>query len=587
MILQALCEYYQRKAALNEMPPYGREWRAIPYLIVIREDGHFVKLEETYEGEGKQREAKSFSMCHARGRSGSNSWKTANILWDHYGYVLGLPKKMALADENAVQTGKKQNESFVKEIDRLVSLNPNHVGIYAVRQFYTVFEDNLNAIKKDALFEDSVNKEGTNFAFKILGQLEPVGVDSTIDYGEDGKDAPVRLCLVHGDRKPIAVLNNSVSLIGASSMGAKLVGFQKGAGYDSYHKEQGLNAPISQQANNAYTMALNTMLAKDSKNHFYFSGDTLVFWASRENEFENQFSFFFAAPPKDNPDKSVEMISHLMKAPLSGTIHDNDETRFYILLLSPNVARIAVKLWEETTVREAGANIRQYFEDLNISRGKMDKPYYSLYELLANIALQNDTKNLPRTLFNGMVRAAIENLPFPALAQMQCIGRIKADRKVNCRRAGLLKAYLNRKNRNNKQNIEKDITMALDLENKNQAYLCGRLFAILERIQEESATGKLNATIRDRYYGAASRTPSVVFPRLIDLSNHHLVKLSEKEKVYYERMKGEVMLDINAQGFDTHFSLDDQSRFAIGYYHQRQFFYTKKEGANFQDNNNN
>ncbi len=176
-------------------------------------------------------------------------------------------------------------------------------------------------------------------------------------------------------------------------------------------------------------------------------------------------------------------------------------------------------------------------------------------------------------LFNGMVRAAINGWALPALCQLQCLGCIKADQTVNSRRAGLLKAYLNRKNRNNQLKKERDITMALDVENKNQAYLCGRLFAILEKIQEASGI----STIRERYYGAASRTPAVVFPRLLDLSIHHLAKLTEGQQVYFEKLKGIVMEDIAAQGFAAHFSLDDQSRFAIGYYHQRQAFYTKKE----------
>ena len=573
MILQALCEYYQRKAALGEMPPYGREWKPIPYLIVIREDGSFVKLEETYEGEGKNRVAKAFMMSLAKGRSGSNSWATANSLWDHFGYVLGIPKQKDEGSDKAFETCKKQNMSFVEEVRRLRQLNPNDTGIAAVCAFYADFTTNLAGVRADRLFADVVKKDGTNLAFKLLGSAEPIGTNASVNYGQEISNENLGRCLVTGEMGPIAILNGGISLMGASPMGAKLVGFQKSSGYDSYHKEQGLNAPISEQANYAYTTALNSMLSKGSKNHFYFSGDTLVFWASKNNHFEDEFAFFFALPPKDNPDKNVEVIGNLMKAPFTGVVNDEDDTKFYVLLLSPNVARIAVRMWEETTVKDLASNIRQYFEDLDIIRGKADKSYYSLYEILQNIALQHDIKNLPPMLFNGMVRAAINGWALPALCQLQCLGRIKADQTVNSRRAGLLKAYLNRKNRNNQLKKERNITMALDAENKNQAYLCGRLFAILEKIQEASGI----STIRERYYGAASRTPAVVFPRLLDLSIHHLAKLNEGQQVYFEKLKGIVMEDIAAQGFAAHFSLDDQSRFAIGYYHQRQAFYTKKE----------
>ncbi len=573
MILQALYEYYQRKADLGKMPPYGREWKPIPYLIVIREDGSFVKLEETYEGEGKQRVPKEFLMRRAKARSGQKSWATANSLWDHFGYVLAIPKPKEEGSDEAMETSRKQKQTFEKEVRRLYELNPDDLGIAAVNKFYDKFDENIIAIRSDQLFGDAVKKDGTNMAFKLLGSMEPVGISESVYYDNDISDENHGRCLVTGEIGPIAVLNDGVSLMGASPMGAKLVGFQKSSGYDSYHKEQGLNAPISEQANFAYTTALNSMLGKGSKNHFYFSGDTLVFWASKDNHFEDEFAFFFASPPKDNPDQNIEVIGNLMKAPTTGIVNDEDDTRFYVLLLSPNVARIAVKMWEETTVKELAGNIRQYFEDLDIIRGKTERSYYTLYEILRNIALQHDIKNLPPMLFNAMVRAAINGRALPELCQMQCLGRIKADQIVNSRRAGLLKACLNRKNRNNQLKKERDITVALDVENKNQAYLCGRLFAILEKIQEDSGT----STIRERFYGAASRTPAVVFPRLLDLSIHHLAKLDRGKQIFFENQKGFVMKGIEAQGFATHFSLDDQSRFAIGYYHQRQEFYTKKE----------
>lgn len=573
MILQALCEYYDRKAALGEMPPYGREWKPIPYLVVINKDGDFLRLESTLEGEGKDKHPKQFMLSHSHGRSGRKSWATANSLWDHYGYVFGFPKKMDFDNARYVETGHLQNQSFQKELHRLETLNPSNDSLHAVVLFYKKLDKNLNKVKQDPLYEDAFKKDGTNFAFRIVTNSEPVGCDKGFNYGDEDENATKGICLVTGEHRPIAILNNAISLRNANASGAKLVGFQKVSGYDSYHKEQGLNAPISEEANYAYTTALSTLVSSKSKNKFFFNKDTLVFWAAKDNTFEDMFSAFFTALPKDDPDSNVQRITALMKAPLKGSLTDDDDTKFYLLLLSPNNKRIAVKLWEEETVRTMATNIRKYFIDLEIDRGPNDKEYIPLGNLLRSISLQYKEENLPPQLFQSMTRAILEGLPFPELLQTQTIGRVRADRIVSRSRAALLKAYLNRKRNNN----EKDITMSLDLTNNNQAYLCGRLFAIFEKIQQEANPSGVNSTIRDQYFDSFSCTPNVAFARLSALSNHHLQKLARGRQVYFERLKGEVMDNIDPNGLPSHFSLDDQSRFTIGYYQQRQAFFKKKD----------
>lgn len=412
-----------------------------------------------------------------------------------------------------------------------------------------------------------------NIAFQLVAEDEPIGCDKNVSYGDEDENATMGLCLVTGEYKSIAILNNAISLRNANASGAKLVGFQKGSGYDSYQKEQGLNTPISKEVNYAYTTALNTLISPKSKNKFFFNKDTLVFWAAKANAFEDMFSAFFTNLPKDDPDSNIQRISALMNAPLKGSLTDDDDTRFYLLLLSPNNKRIAVKLWVEETVRNMATNIRNYFNDLEIVRGPNDNEYMPLGNLLRSISLQNKEENLPPQLFQAMMRAILEGLPFPEQLLMQTIGRIRADKIVNRNRAALLKAYLNRKRYIN----EKEITMSLDLTNNNQAYLCGRLFAIFEKIQQEASQSGVNSTIRDQYFDSFSSTPNVAFARLSALSNHHLQKLPRGKQVYFERLKGEVMKNISSNGLPAHFSLDDQSRFVIGYYQQRQAFFNKKD----------
>lgn len=186
-------------------------------------------------------------------------------------------------------------------------------------------------------------------------------------------------------------------------------------------------------------------------------------------------------------------------------------------------------------------------------------------------------ENLPPSLASDLSQSIWDNRPYPTTLQMQCLIRIKADRNITSIRAAILKAYLNRKFRNH-NNPPKEIQMALDLENKNQAYLCGRLFAILEKIQSDAIPGA-NSTIKERYYGAASTTPTTVFGRLLSLSRHHLAKFDTGKSVYYEKLLQSVITNLDSNGLPKYLSMDDQSRFAIGYYHQREDLYktTDKE----------
>lgn len=458
MILQALCEYYDRKAALGTLPPIGREWNPIPYLVVIDKDGDFIRLESTQEGKGKNQHAKKFLVCHAYGRSGRNSWEVANSLWDHYGYVFGFPAKMDFNNGKSVETGKKQCGSFQKELRRLLELNLHDRGLSAVLLFYKNLPNNIERLEADPLYSEAFKKDGTIFAFRLIDYANPVGTDPSFNYGNKSTDSPIGLCLVTGTRQPIALLNNAISLKNGNASGSKLVGFQKESGYDSYHKKQGQNAPISEKANDAYTSALNTLIAPESKNRFFFNKDTIVFWGNKDNPMENIFSAFFAALSTDYPDKNVETIVSFMKTPLSEVLADSDNAQFYVLQLSPNNKCIAVKLWEETDVRTLAQNIRRLFEDLDIVRSPFDKRYLPLGTLLRNIALQNKEENLPQQLFPEMMRAIIHGRSIPMLLPMQTLGRVKADHNVSRARAALLKGYLNRE----RNNSEKQIFMSLD-----------------------------------------------------------------------------------------------------------------------------
>ncbi len=585
MILQALYEYYLRKAADPDgnIAPRGFERKDIPFIIVIDKEGNFINLEDTRSGEGRQKRAKTFMVLKTKSRPGSKASETANVFWDHWGYVLGQPKDET---QKASEDAKKQNSTFIAQVKQLSEKYPGNNQFSAVREFYEQ-KENIQMLLEHENWKECYKIPGCNLSFRIAGEMNIVAEHDDLIMEVEAKIEPESaeqiksadgICLITGERLPIAILHSATSIPGGKS-GGKLVGFQKNSGYDSYYKEQGLNAPISKKAEDAYTTALNVLLGRDSKNRFKIADTSVVFWSKQESNFENQFSFFFSAPTKDDPDQNIREVKALFEAIHTGKLHTEGDTPFYVLGLAPNAARISIRFWKTGKVTDFATNIAKHFEDLEIIRSKNDeKEYFSLFNLLSNVSFEFKVDNVPPNLAGKVIESVLDGTKYPDTLQQQCIRRIRAEQQITRVRAAILKAYLNRKETIDKTN-EKQITMALDVENKNQGYLCGRLFAVLEKIQENAQPG-INSTIKDRYYGAASSTPVTVFGRLLNLTNHHLAKLGGGSKTYYEKTIQEIMAGINSNGLPAHLSLDDQSRFAIGYYHQRQDLFTKKDKAN-------
>lgn len=586
MILQALYQYYQRKAQDPEsnIAPPGLEWKEIPFLIVINRDGEFQYLEHTAEGTGKAARIKRFLVAKGLGRSGSASWQKVNLLWDHFGYVLAHPKTPKTKEsvnpekyteelKKATADAAKQNGSFRAKVLECVNRFPNNEALQAVALFYA-YADSLEKVQADPLFAEMTKKDGANLSFKLLGETHIVAEEPILRSLATANDATIATCLITGELGPIAKLHTATPVLGCKSI-ASLINFNSGA-FCSYNKTQGGNAPVSTVAEDAYSTALKTLQGKDSRNKYMLNDTTVLFWAQEACAFEEDFACFFSAAPKDDPDRNVAAVRNLLQGVYSGKLSTADDTPFYVLGLAPNAARISVRYWREGTVGQYASNLKQHFTDLEIQGGaKEEKPYYSIFNLLAQVAFQYKVDNLPPNMVGDLTQAVLDNRPYPATLQLHCLNRIRADRSLSRVRVAILKAYLNRKNRVINYEKPQEITMALDRENQNQAYLCGRLFAILERIQEAAQPG-LNATIRDRYYGAASTTPTTVFARLLTLSNHHLSKIGGGLAVNYSKEIQEIVGNISANGFPAHLSLDDQSRFSIGYYHQRQDSFTKK-----------
>ena len=589
MILKALYDYYERKK--DDLPQEGFECKEIKFLIIISKQGEFVDLQDLREN----RKGKTFILPKSESRSGKNAWQNAFLLWDHYGYVLAHPKDES---KEAILMAENQNKSFVENIKNLPAEVRGDAGIQAVSLFYET--NQLDDVKKHSSWEDCKKIPGCNLTFRLDGSQELVPqCEAITEYqkslfnvtqdGENDSTEFIASCLITGIRGPIARLHTPTSILGSKS-NARLVAFQINSGFDSYGKEQAYNAPISKKAEASYTTALKHLI-NSTTNKKIVSDTTILFWSEKQDEEinpEEVFSWVLAAQKVDenNPDKGVDTIEKFIDSIFTGQLPTARTTHFYVLGLSPNAARISVRFWKTPSVEDFGKNIKKHFDDFEIAHGPKEQKYLSLYQILSSTALQYKMENVPPNLADSVIESIIDGTPYPSTLRHQCIRRIRAEQNVNRARAAILKATLNRHNRIHKQN-QKEITMALDLNNINVAYRIGRLFAVLEKIQEEANPG-INATIRDRFYGSASCSPITVFPRLLSLKNSHLKKLSDGRKIYFEKLIGEIVNEMKS--FPTNLSLNEQANFAIGYYHQRQDFFTSntdKKAKETENNNSN
>lgn len=570
MILQALYDYYQRKAADPNpdygVAPFGYEWNSkISFRIVIKENGEFVQIEPN---------TVSYLVPRAVKRSGGNF--QPNFLWDKEEYILGT------FDNNQTKHNifKKYISEFIPEQLR------NNRGIKAIDKFYAT--DQISLIQKTSDWKLVKKTKNPNMSFWLIGQDAPIASDEQFkefiistelqETGESTEKIIRGICSITGEKTIIARTHQKTFINKDANL---LVSFQKNSGYDSYKKDQAYNASVGVEAEFAYTTALKILLESKS-NRFNIrgkqkSGTAFLFWADKQNVLEENFSFFFNTSfQTDNPDREVKTVKAALESIFTGRLNDEGDIRFHILgLCQGGGSRIAIRLWKTNTVKEFALHIKKHFEDLEIiSDPKTQKDYINLYSLFSNISLKNDIDNLPPNIHGSVVDSILDSrIKYPDTLQQQCIRRISAEQHVNPIRAAILKAYLNRKETIYNTN-EKLITMSLDLDNKNQGYLCGRLFAVLEKIQEE-AQGTSN--IRERFYGAFSCTPVIAFSTLMKLKNHHLPKLNQGRKIDFEKMIQVIISEINSNGVPAHLSLDDQSRFAIGYYHQRQDLFTSKK----------
>lgn len=572
MILHTLTQYYQRKAESDGgVAPEGFENKEIPFIIVIDKQGKFIQLEDTRELKNKKKVARTFLVPKGLGRSGSKSYEVSNLLWDHYGYVL------AYAGEKGQEQADKQHASFTAKVNELKQVLPDDAGVTAVAAFLSSAEEK-SKVMQAANWTECAKVKGCNLSFRLVDEAvdlvcQSKAVQAYVSQANQAQsdNIPKGICLVTGKLAPIARLHNPVKGVNAKPAPFTSVNL---SAFESYGKEQGFIFPVGEQVMFEYTTALNTLLA--GENRFRIGDVTAICWSAKPTPLEEYLASLISGGGKDNPDAHIDAVKSLYKSLYNGKYTEPDgKEKFYLLGLSPNSARIVVRFWHETTVAALSESIAAWYDDLQMVCGENSPypEYMPLPRLLGNLVLDGKMENLPSDLIAQITDAALNNRVLPVSLLQAALRRNKAEQKITYGRASLLKAYINRAIRAGRLKNMKELTMSLDRNRQDIGYVLGRLFAVLEKTQAEANPG-LNATIADRYFGSASSTPIAVFGTLMRLLPHHLNKLEFEGRAVQLQWEIRQILE-HCQRFPNHLNLEQQGLFAIGYYHETQFLFTK------------
>lgn len=574
MILQNLAEYYENLVLQEKVSKSGWCQAKVSHAIELNEDGTIKaiisKRKEEERGKKKIWVPVLLNVPEMVTRS---SGVSSNFLCDNAKYFLGI-------DGDGIQKRTIECFEYAKERHLMLLEEANGKMARAICLFFKNWkpecaDENLS-VKEHW---DELN-EGGNLIFcmkAIYAQDEKEIQDIWEEYLKKQKQGKQGICLVTGQRAEIARIHRGIKGVpGAQSSGAALVSFNAPA-FESYGKEQSYNAMVGKYAEFAYTTALNYLL-NQSEYKFALGDSMIVFWAESGQE-EYQDSFLSWLNPKvDNQEEMNKVFGNLKKGVWVDLedIQLDSEQRFYILCLAPNAARLSVRFYYQNSFGNIIKNIAKHYQRMEIVRPSWeDMRYLGIKQMLNETVNQKSKDKTPIPNMASMVLSAIlSDTKYPASLYTDTLIRIRAEQgKVTCGRAAIIKAFLIQ----NYKWKEGDEYMGLNEGCEESAYVLGRLFAVLETIQKDANSG-INTTIRDRYFNSACATPASVFPTLIKLKNSHIKKLERESggtKIYYEKMLTELMGKI--EKFPRRLSLEEQGKFMLGYYHQVQKKYEKKE----------
>jgi len=563
MIFQSLVSLYDRLAETDEVPPYGFSVEDVGFVITVDKEGNLIGQPEDLRIKIR---ANTFDFRPSvvpysnkvDVRSG-NASTTPNFMVDKVDYLFGMSGN-----------SKKDvyHESFKNRIDEVCGVSKDD-GVLAVRLFLSRW----NPENSEELlgWKEMCGIHGKWVAFRLQGDSkfvhERVAVKKLWSDFIAREEFPQGISFLDGE---VHDLQPQYAQFKFGS-GASLVSFNEVA-YESYRKKKGGNAPISVRAEFKSSSALKFLFR--SKTQRIRIGDAVtVFWAERASPVETFFGQVMN-PTVENKVAAItvqKFLQAVRRGSLPNDLEGDKNLKFYILGLSLNKARLALRFWHVCSVGELMVRFRDHFSNLEMERSDRDIQFPGVWHLLKETA--RETKNISPVLGGSLTRSILTGMNYPQNLFQGVIGRIRADQRISYLRASILKAVLQR-------NHKMEVPMALDTKRREASYLLGRLFAVLEKAQLD-ALGKVNSTIKDRFFSAASATPASVFPRLLRLSQHHI------EKAEYghvsDRRISEIMEHVNV--FPSHFNLQDQGLFAIAYYQQKNALYKKMTPKPKEENN--
>lgn len=596
MILRNLDTLYRRLLSnpdpitgLGRVPPYGFSEENIGFCLTISKSGRTMDLTDIRASEGNKRLSKRLSVPQSFKRTGITP--RSFYLWDKTSYTLGVEKNRDTATS------------------KITPWLTNHKTFHAFRDFHLdclgdTDDDGLKALKAflvkwtpDQFSDPPFSTEclDTNIVFMLDGDKQylherPAAQElwlSLLSSNDDGAQNK-GICLVSGSNARLSRLHPAIKgIYGGQSSGGSIVSFNANA-YESYGKEQGLNAPVSEEVAFTYTTALNFLLRRENGQCISIGDTSTVFWAqapnpAHESKVVSLFTLMLDPPSSDeNQTDQIRVVLERVARgrPFEEIAPDVDpETRFYVLGLAPNASRISIRYWLDSTLGDLGSNLSQHWQDVQIDPlpWRDDQPP-NVWRFLIETAVGGESKNIPSRLAGELLRSILTGQPYPRMLLVQLVQRMRSDGKINGFRTALVRGALHRDYR--KGLIKEDVPMSLDLERAPAGYRLGCLFALLEQIQR-TALGDINATIVDRYYGTASSVPYSVFPRLIAGSQNHLSKI-RKEKPGYavnlDKQLGSIIKGV-PESFPKQLTIEQQGQFAIGYYHQKQSMFAKRESV--------
>lgn len=592
MLIKALSDYYDILAEEGKILPDGYSKVNIHYLICLSTDGkieEIINCQEKIENKtekGKIKEKWVPKIEEMPQRTEMPGIKS-NIIEHRPLYIFGLNlDKEKLTPDDRTGKAKKSYEVFVKSnLEFIEGLDSPVVNAY--RNFLETWKPE-DETENDKLLNLGKNYGKSGFAFCLMGypdlllhndmQVREKWESFYRTSDSEKEKGYVAQCAINGEKAEIARIHNKIKgIYGGLATGSVLIGFNNPSEC-SYGNEQSYNSNISDVVMKKYTEALNYLLG-NSKHKILLDDVTIVFWAMNTNEaYEDMImAALFGQSDKMSAEQTESMLKALLKNGREGLVIKerlesldmiDPDVDFYMIGLKPNSSRVSVKFIYRKTYADILWNVVKFQSDLQMSEEVNPVPFWKIKEELRSP--KSTSEKINPALLTKIFESAIYGTRYPNALLETIIRRVKTDgdKDVNRVRAGIIKACINRNYK------KEEFGVALDKDNCGQAYLCGRLFAVLEKLQRDASSTKLNRTIKDAYFSSASAKPAIVFPKLIKLAQNHLTKV--KNPGFYNRILGEIMDKLRGE-FPETFILQDQGRFIIGYYQQYQSFFEKNE----------